>query len=49
MCWCYRGYYNNREATQEAFTSDGWLKMGDIGYMNRKGLYWVTGLFQNPP
>lgn len=25
-----QGYYNNTEATAEAFTEDGWFKTGDI-------------------
>ncbi|MFB7503156.1 non-ribosomal peptide synthetase [Streptomyces broussonetiae] len=25
------GYYNNEQATQDAFTADGWLRSGDLG------------------
>ncbi|KAL4866096.1 hypothetical protein BDV12DRAFT_187706 [Aspergillus spectabilis] len=32
-----KGYFDNPEATSEAFTSDGWYKTGDIGvYRDRK-------------
>jgi len=27
----FEGYWNNAQATQEAFTADGWLRTGDIG------------------
>ena len=27
----FTGYWHNEEATQEAFTEDGWFKTGDIG------------------
>ncbi|KAK7088944.1 hypothetical protein V1264_025031 [Littorina saxatilis] len=30
-------YVNNDEATQRAFTEDGWYKTGDMGYFNDKG------------
>ncbi|KAK7108857.1 putative acyl--CoA ligase YdaB [Littorina saxatilis] len=30
-------YVNNEEATQRAFTEDGWYKTGDMGYFNDKG------------
>jgi len=36
------GYYNNPEATQKAFTTDGWLRTGDLGY-SQQGRLTVTG------
>lgn len=36
------GYYNNPKATEKAFTEDGWLITGDLGFM-REGRLTVTG------
>ncbi len=38
-----QGYYKNPEATAELFTQDGYLKTGDIGYVNEKGFLFLTG------
>ncbi len=32
------GYYNNPELNLEAFTSDGWFKTGDLGFLRRRRL-----------
>jgi acyl-CoA synthetase (AMP-forming)/AMP-acid ligase II len=36
-----RGYHRNVEETNRTFTSDGWLKTGDLGYMSDGELYIV--------
>jgi long-chain acyl-CoA synthetase len=37
------GYYNNPEATAEAFTKDGWFRTGDIGYEDADSYFYITG------
>lgn len=37
-----RGYWRNPEATRKTFI-DGWLKTGDVGYLNQNGHLTVTG------
>ncbi len=37
------GYYNNPKANEEVFTSDGWFRTGDIGYVDKDGYYFITG------
>jgi acyl-CoA synthetase (AMP-forming)/AMP-acid ligase II/thioesterase domain-containing protein/NADP-dependent 3-hydroxy acid dehydrogenase YdfG/acyl carrier protein len=36
------GYYENPEATQEAFTKDGWFRTGDLGFI-MQGCLTITG------
>ena len=38
-----QGYYNNKEATDEIFTDDGWLKTGDVGYLDDENFLYLTG------
>jgi long-chain acyl-CoA synthetase len=37
------GYYKNEAATREAFTTDGWLRTGDLGHRDADGFFFVTG------
>jgi long-chain acyl-CoA synthetase len=40
------GYYKNPEETAKTLTDDGWLKTGDLGYLNDGYLY-ITGRRKN--
>ena len=37
------GYLKNPEATQDAFTLDGWYRTGDLGKMDEDGYVFITG------
>ncbi len=37
------GYYKNAAATREVMTKDGWLKTGDLGYIDEDGLIFIKG------
>ena len=38
-----KGYLKDAEKTDEAFTSDGWYRTGDLGKMDEDGYVFVTG------
>ena len=37
------GYYKRPEETHAAFTADGWLRTGDIGYRDADGYFYING------
>jgi long-chain acyl-CoA synthetase len=41
------GYYENPEATREVFTDDGYLKTGDLGYIDDRGFVYINGRQKN--
>jgi long-chain acyl-CoA synthetase len=38
-----KGYLDNPEANEAAFTADGWYRTGDLGFVDRDGFLFVTG------
>ena len=37
------GYYKNEEATKALFTSDGWMRTGDLGFIDANGYVYLRG------
>ncbi|MFZ6657469.1 long-chain-fatty-acid--CoA ligase [Undibacterium sp. TJN19] len=37
-----KGYWNKPEATRDAFTSDGYFRTGDVGYMDADGFVYIV-------
>ncbi|MDR3174399.1 MAG: AMP-binding protein [Treponema sp.] len=42
-----RGYYEMPEETAEAFTAEGYLKTGDLGYLDEENYLYLTGRAKN--
>ncbi len=41
------GYLDAPEATRAAMTDDGWLRTGDLGYVDERGFVFITGRSKN--
>jgi long-chain acyl-CoA synthetase len=39
----FSGYYQNPEATKEAFTDGGWFRSGDLGRLDEEGHLYIVG------
>ncbi len=39
----FLGYFKNPEATESAFTKDGWFRTGDMGVMDKDGYLYLKG------
>jgi acyl-CoA synthetase (AMP-forming)/AMP-acid ligase II len=38
-----QGYFKNPEATRRVLSPDGWLRTGDLGFLDREGFLFISG------
>lgn len=42
-----KGYYKNEEATRAVIDKDSWFYTGDVGYLDERGLLYISGRMKN--
>lgn len=42
-----KGYYKNEEETKRLFTEDGWMRTGDLGYIDKDNYLYLKGRLKN--
>jgi long-chain acyl-CoA synthetase len=42
-----KGYYRDKERTEQAFTPDGWFKTGDLGILKKRNYLYIKGRIKN--